>query len=89
MAIVSEKSNLNFAKASLIFFAISVATILITLVAAWLIITINGGFTFWVIIPFLVGFPVTVLINIIIAKKTISRSQSDLPIKGPEDEKTE
>lgn len=83
---MGKKNELDFGKTSLHFFAISLVTVFIALLIAWLIIARSGEFTFWAIIPFLIGFPVSILINITIARKTIRRSQSDSPKRGPTNE---
>lgn len=78
----NRKNNVAFGKAGLKFFAVSVGIILASLVIAGIIILINGSFTYWVIVPLLAGLPLTMMINVRIAKKTISQTQSELPERG-------
>ncbi len=86
---MNEKSKIDFAQASLKFFLISIGVVLIALLLAWIIIAMRGEFTLWAIVPLLAGFPLTIFININIAKKTMNNSRSDISQKGPADEKTE
>ena len=70
-------NNLNLAKASLEFMLIAVGVIILSVLIAGLIVLINDGFTYWAAIPLLAGFPITILINISLAKKTISQIKTD------------
>ena len=84
-----QNNELNFAKASLKFFLISITTVLIALLIGWLIILINGEFTLWAIVPLLIGLPITILVNITIAKKTIAQTKTVIDEGKQTNEKTE
>lgn len=84
-----EKSSLTLGKASLRFLLIAIAIIALSLLLAWIIILVHGSFTYWAIIPFLVGFPVTILINLRLAKKTIANIQNDSREGDSHDEEPE
>ncbi|MEE4194416.1 MAG: hypothetical protein V2J07_04385 [Anaerolineae bacterium] len=71
---------------SLKFLLITIGMILLSLALAWLIILINGSFTYWSILPLLLGFPITVFININLAKKTIARTRNNSPQGETQDE---
>ncbi len=81
-----NESKLNLASISLKFLLIAIGRILVSLLLAWLIILCNGSFTYWSIIPVLLGFPITVFFNINLAKKTIAQAHNDPPEGEQQDE---
>ena len=76
-------NGLDLAKASLKFFGIAIGIFAASMLIAWGIIKLHGSFTYWALIPLLLGFPITLLVNLNIAKKTIPnrRGQKDEEIE--------
>lgn len=77
----TSKNDMNLGKTSLKFLLIAIAIVTVSLLLAVFIILINGSFTYWAIIPMLVGFPITMLININLARKTIAQMKNE-PLEG-------
>lgn len=85
----NQKSDLIMGKASLQFFLTAIGIIALSLLIAWLIVLLNGKFTYWAILPLLAGFPITILININLAKKAIAHTHSESHEGESEDEQPE
>lgn len=71
----TPKSEPDLSKASLKFFLTTLSTVIFTLLIAAIITWVNGSYTFWALIPVLAGFPISLFLNLRIAKKSILRPQ--------------
>jgi len=72
------EEQVNLGKASIKFLVVTIVVVALTLLVSIIIVWINRSFTLWAIVPLLVGFPASILINITIAKKSAAPTQQDL-----------
>ena len=82
----NRNDKVNLGKSSLVFLVITIGMILISLLVAWTIIMLNGSFTYWAVVPLLFGLPLTMIINVQLAKRTVAKTQRTLSERGIDNE---
>lgn len=85
----NQNNNLIMGKASLKFFLTAIGMITLSLLITWLILLLNGKFTYWAILPLLAGFPITILVNVNLAKRVFAQTHSESHEGESEDEQPE